>query len=88
MNESFLRYLNEGATIVTAWCEHCKGPGWVNDIVWAILRTRQGELVQESVFDTSKCLNSNVNTIFDISHHTTVSLVNEIQKALRQERNK
>jgi hypothetical protein len=87
MNELFLRYLNEGATIVTAWCEHCKGPGWVNDIVWVILRTQQGELVQESVFDTAH-LNSSIRTIFNISHHTTVSLVNEIERALRTERNK
>jgi hypothetical protein len=24
--------------IVAAWAEHCKGPGWENDVVWVCIR--------------------------------------------------
>lgn len=35
--------------IVTAWAEHCDGPGWRNDIVWILVQPRNGELRIESV---------------------------------------
>jgi len=36
-------------TIVTAWAEHCYGPGWANAPVWVIVRDGNGNLRQEVI---------------------------------------
>lgn len=33
--------LNNGWLIQTAWAQHCKGHGWVNDVIWVLVQ-RQG----------------------------------------------
>lgn len=30
--------------ILTAWAEHCTGPGWTNDLIWYLLRDETGDL--------------------------------------------
>jgi len=33
-------------TVLCAWAEYANGPGWSNPIVWAIVRTPDGDLAQ------------------------------------------
>jgi hypothetical protein len=35
--------------ILTAWAEHCGGPGWRNTVVWVLVQTALGELRLDSL---------------------------------------
>lgn len=35
--------------VITAWAEEARGPGWHNNIVWALVRDSFGELRIEAI---------------------------------------
>lgn len=35
--------------VITAWAEEARGPGWHNNIVWALVRMPDGQLRIESL---------------------------------------
>ena len=41
--------MDQGEHLVTAWAEHCRGPGWRTKIVWCLVRRRDGTLEQRSI---------------------------------------
>lgn len=44
-----MKFLHKGDTIIVAWAEPAKGPGWSNRPIWVIIRDRQFKLRQECI---------------------------------------
>jgi len=41
--------LDDGDTILTAYAESARGPGWSNTPIWVIVRARTGRLRQDCI---------------------------------------
>jgi len=55
--------------LITAWAEHCSGPGWSNDVLWVLVETAHGKLevvglpvgilpIAASLVDISACVSA------------------------------
>lgn len=53
MKEESMR-LNDGDRIVVAWSENVNGPGWSNQIIRVLIRSRGGDLREDSIQPTER----------------------------------
>ena len=67
-------------TVVTAWAEHCSGPGWSNSVVWVILRDGDGRLTQECLQPGDAT--SDMLTMFPVSDCANRTMSGEAAKVL------
>ena len=47
--KNWLKRLNEGDTIITAYCQPAAGPGWANAPVCLIVQNNDGKLRKETI---------------------------------------
>ena len=65
--------------IVTAYAEHCSGPGWSNSPVWVIVRDLQGNLRQECI--QMRDQTAEMRVLFDSSVAAHVGMCELVGKA-------
>jgi hypothetical protein len=57
--------MNDGDQIVVAWSENVNGPGWSNQIIWVLIRSRGGDLREDSIQPSERT--KEMATLHDVS---------------------
>jgi len=75
--------LGEHDVVVTAWAEHCQGPGWANFPICVLIRDRwDGKLRIEYIQPEHQT--KELNMLHQFTRIPTSYLVREVEKALER----
>jgi len=76
------KYLGKGESLVTAWAEHASGPGWSNYVIFGIVRTSEGKLVEFSVQPEEQT--PEMRTLFSVSRVANEEMTEHVARWIHE----